>query len=448
MIDAPKILVPPPGPKASELIARDHRFLSPSYTRAYPLAAVRGRGVAVYDADGNAFLDFTAGLAVCATGHCHPDVVAAVERQSRELLHMSGTDFYNEPAPRLAERLAGLCPGPAEKKVYFGNSGAEGIEAAVKLARHATGRPYIVAFYGGFHGRTLGALSLTASKTVHRKGFSPLLPGVVHSPYADCYRCPVGADPDRCDADCAGWLEETIFRREIPAEETAAIVLEPIQGEGGYIVPPDKFLRRVERICRAHGILLVADEVQSGMGRTGRMLAIGHAGVTPDIVVLAKGIASGLPLSATVAPASVMAWPPGAHASTFGGNPVACAASLATLDLLEGGLVANAEAMGRFLLDGLRILMSGDERIGDVRGRGLMVGVELVRDRKSRQRDPELRDMLVSRCFMKGLLVLPAGASAVRFSPPLVVRKAQLDSALSIFGEALREVQHEGGTRR
>ncbi|HEY3489095.1 MAG TPA: acetyl ornithine aminotransferase family protein [Candidatus Deferrimicrobiaceae bacterium] len=447
MIDAPKISVPPPGPKAAELIARDDRFLSPSYTRPYPLVAVRGRGVAVFDPDGNAFLDFTAGLAVCATGHCHPKVVDAIAAQSRELLHMSGTDFHNAPAPLLAERLAGLCPGDGEKKVYFGNSGAEGIEAAIKLARHHTGRQHIVAFYGGFHGRTLGALSLTASKTIHRRGFAPLVPGVVHAPYADCYRCPFGRLPESCDAECAGWIEEKIFRHEVSPEETAAIVLEPIQGEGGYIVPPDRFLRRVEQICRKHGILLVADEVQSGMGRTGKMLAASHAGIRPDIVVLAKGIASGLPLSATIAPASIMDWPPGAHASTFGGNPVACAAALATLDLLEGGLIENAAAMGRCLIDGLCILKSEHEAIGDVRGRGLMIGVELVLDRKTKVRAVSGRNRVVRRCFEKGLLVLPAGENTIRFSPPLVLRRPQVDAALSIFETALREVRDEGWDR-
>jgi 4-aminobutyrate aminotransferase len=447
MIDSPSIPVPPPGPKAAELIASDARFISPSYTRPYPMAAVRGRGVAVFDPDGNAFLDFTAGLAVCATGHCHPKVVEAVAAQSRELLHMSGTDFFNEPAPRLAGRLAAMCPGPEPKKVYFGNSGAEGIEAAIKLARHHTGRQHVIAFHGAFHGRTLGALSLTASKTIHRDRFAPLLPGVVHAPYADCYRCPFGSAPDRCDADCAGWIEEKIFRHELSPGETAAIVLEPIQGEGGYIVPPDKFLQRIERICRRHGILLVADEVQSGMGRTGRMLAVEHAGVTPDIVVLAKGIASGMPLSATISPARIMDWPPGAHASTFGGNPVSCAAALATLDLIEGGLIENAAAMGRCLQDGLRILMDRHEPIGDVRGRGLMIGFELVKDRQTKERAPDFRNGMVQACFRRGLLVLPAGPSAIRLSPPLLLRRPQVDSALSILDEAIREVCDEGGGR-
>jgi 4-aminobutyrate aminotransferase len=360
---------------------------------------------------------------------------------------MSGTDFFNEPAPRLAGRLAAMCPGPEPKKVYFGNSGAEGIEAAIKLARHHTGRQHVIAFHGAFHGRTLGALSLTASKTIHRDRFAPLLPGVVHAPYADCYRCPFGSAPDRCDADCAGWIEEKIFRHELSPGETAAIVLEPIQGEGGYIVPPDKFLQRIERICRRHGILLVADEVQSGMGRTGRMLAVEHAGVTPDIVVLAKGIASGMPLSATISPARIMDWPPGAHASTFGGNPVSCAAALATLDLIEGGLIENAAAMGRCLQDGLRILMDRHEPIGDVRGRGLMIGFELVKDRQTKERAPDFRNGMVQACFRRGLLVLPAGPSAIRLSPPLLLRRPQVDSALSILDEAIREVCDEGGGR-
>jgi 4-aminobutyrate aminotransferase len=440
VIDAPRIVVPPPGPRAAEILSRDARFISPSYTRLYPLVAARGNGAVVEDPDGNLFLDFTSGLGVLGTGHCHPRVVEAVRAQAGDLLHMSSTDFYNTLQPALAERLGALCPGEEPKKVSCGNSGTEGVEAAVKLARHRTGRQYVISFYGSFHGRTYGALSLTASRASQRRGFSPLLPGVVHAPYAYCYRCPLGGSPQACDADCAGWIEETIFRHEVAPEEVAAVVVEPIQGEGGVIVPPDGFLQRVEETCRRHGILLVADEVQTGMGRTGRMLAVSHAGIVPDVVALAKGIASGLPLSATVAPASVMTWPPGSHASTFGGNPVACAAAMATLDLLEESLVENAAAAGRRLMEGLSGLMEKHPLIGDVRGKGLLAGFELVRDRATRERAAGERDRLVRRCFEKGLLLLPAGTNTVRLLPPLIVAPAQVETALSIIDDALEEV--------
>ncbi|MBI5418870.1 MAG: acetyl ornithine aminotransferase family protein [Deltaproteobacteria bacterium] len=440
MLDVPRIVVPPPGPKAAEILSRDSRFVSPSYTRAYPLVAARGYGTTIEDVDGNLFLDFTAGLAVCSTGHCHPKVVDAIAAQAKSLIHMSGTDFYNIPQPALAERLASLCPGGEEKKVYFGNSGAEAVEAALKLARHATGRQYVIAFHGAFHGRTYGALSLTASKTVHRRRFSPLVPGVVHAPYAYCYRCPVQCSPETCDADCAGWIEEIIFRHEVAPEEVAAIAVEPVLGEGGYIVPPEKFLSRLEGICRKHGILLFADEVQTGMGRTGRMLAVEHGGTVPDIVALAKAIASGLPLSATIAPARIMSWPPGSHASTFGGNPVACAAAMATLELLTSGLIENSRKMGTRLLAGLRRLMDSHELIGDVRGLGLMAGAELVQDRQTKERAAEERNRLVRRCFEKGLLILPAGACSIRLSPPLVVTGDDIDTALSLLDEGLREI--------
>lgn len=445
MTDAPRIVVPPPGPKASGILARDARFVSPSYSRVYPLVAARGSGAVVTDPDGNSFLDFTAGLAVCSTGHCHPRVVKAVAAQSRRLIHMSSTDFYNTPMTALAGRLSGLCPGEGDRKTYFGNSGAEAVEAALKLARYRTGRQHVIAFYGAFHGRTFGALSLTASRAGHRRRFAPLLPGVVHAPYAYCYRCPVGCRPETCGAECAGWIEEIVFRHEIPPEEVAAIAVEPVQGEGGYIVPPGKFLERIARICRANGILLFADEVQTGMGRTGKMLAVDHFGIVPDIVALAKAIASGLPLSATVACADVMNWPPGAHASTFGGNPVACAAALATLDLIEEGLARNAARLGDRLLSGLRGLMERHELIGDVRGLGLMLGIELVRDRDTKERATPERDRLVRRCFEKGLLVLPAGPNSVRLSPPLVITEKQADTALSILDDVLAEVGSCGG---
>ncbi|MBM3747820.1 MAG: aminotransferase class III-fold pyridoxal phosphate-dependent enzyme, partial [Acidobacteria bacterium] len=333
-VDLPEILTPLPGPRARAVIERDQRVLSPSYTRAYPLVVERGEGATVVDVDGNRFLDFCAGIAVVATGHCHPRVVKAIQEQAARLVHMSGTDFYYENMVTLAERLAATAPGGVPRRVFLSNSGAEAVECAIKLARYSTGREKFVAFLGAFHGRTLGALSLTASKPVQRQGMGPLLSGVHHLPYAYCYRCPYGQRAESCRVECVQAIE-TLFRTVLPPREVAAIVFEPVQGEGGYVVPPRRFFEELERLARAHGILLIADEVQSGMGRTGRMWACEQLGVVPDILAVAKGIASGMPLGATIARAELMSWKPGAHASTFGGNPVSVAAALVTLELLE-----------------------------------------------------------------------------------------------------------------
>jgi 4-aminobutyrate aminotransferase len=378
---------------------------------------------------------------VTATGHSHPEVVDAVVDQARRFLHMSGTDFYYEPQVRLAEQLAAVVPIDGGVRSFFGNSGTEAIEACIKLSRYATGRPNILAFLGAFHGRTMGSLSLTASKTVQRRGFGPLMPGVFHAPYADCYRCPLGLKSESCAADCLDYIEEQIFVHLVSPDEVAAIVVEPIQGEGGYVVAPDQFLQRLREMTRAAGILLVVDEVQSGMGRTGKMFAIEHAGVRPDMVAIAKGIASGLPLGVAAARADVMTWPAGAHASTFGGNPVACAAALATLKLLNDALVANAADVGRHLMAGLQSLAAKHRIIGDVRGRGLMIGLELVRDRTTKERATTERDAVVNAAFRRGLLVLGAGKNAIRFSPPLVLTREQADTAVRIVDEALTEVQ-------
>ena len=388
----PFIRKPLPGPKASEYIRMDQTYVSPSYTRVYPLVVKRAKGLWVEDVDDNTFLDFTSGIAVCATGHCHPRVVQAIKDQADSLLHMSGTDFYYPPQTMLAEKLATLAPGKAPKKVYFGNSGAEAVEAGFKLARWHTRRELNIAFFGAFHGRTMGALSLTASKTIQRKHYSPLVPGITHIPYPDCYRCPYGGCYPKCGTECVNWLENTLFQTMIPPEEVAAIFVEPIQGEGGYIVPPLEFHTELHRVAREYGILLVADEVQSGMGRTGRMFAMEHFGVVPDIIAVAKGIASGMPLGAMIAPAEIMDWEAGSHASTFGGNPVSCQAALATISLLEEGLMKNAEIQGARLMAGLRELQKTYECMGDVRGMGLMVGVELVKDRKTKERAMTWRD--------------------------------------------------------
>jgi len=436
----PTIKTALPGPNASQLISVDQVYTSPSYTRAYPLVVKEARGLWVHDVDGNIFLDFTAGIAVCATGHCHPRIVQAIKDQAEHLLHMAGTDFYYESQISLAEKLARLAPGEGGKKVYFGNSGAEAVEAAFKLARWHTRRELNIAFFGAFHGRTMGALSLTASKTVQKKHYYPFVPGITHIPYAYCYRCPYNLAYPRCEAECAHWLEDTLFRTTIPPEEVAAIFVEPIQGEGGYIVPPPEFHQRLAAIAKKYGILYVADEVQSGMGRTGKMFAMEHFGVAPDLMALAKGIASGMPLGAMVARADIMDWEAGSHGTTFGGNPVSCQAALVTIQLLEEELIANAAVQGQHLLSGLKELQNSYECMGDVRGKGLMVGVELVKDRETKERAPDWRGRIIEKAFKKGLLLLGCGENTVRFSPSLTITKEEVETGLSIFEDAVREV--------
>jgi len=437
----PNLVTPLPGPKAKEVLARDAQFISPSYTRGYPLVAKSGRGAMVEDVDGNVFLDFAAGIAVVATGHCHPQVVEAIQRQAAELIHISGTDFYLPNMVDLAERLAAVAPGDEPKKVYFGNSGTEAVEAAIKLARYHTRRDKIIAFQGCFHGRTMGSLSLTASKAVQRKGFGALLAGVFHIPYPNSYRCPYG-NPSPCECvEAATILEREIFKRLVAPDEVAAVFIEPIQGEGGYVPAPKAFLLELQRICRKYGILLVSDEVQSGMGRTGKWWAGDHAGIEPDILCVAKGIASGMPLSATIARASIMNWQPGSHASTFGGNPVSVAAALATMDLLETKYMENARRVGEFLLGRLANWPALHRIVGDVRGKGLMIGVEIVRDQKTKERAQGLRDSIVDRAFEKGLLLLGAGENTIRLCPPLVIDEEQADFAAGILEDCIREVE-------
>ena len=439
-MNGPDLKTALPGPKATAIIARDAQVVSTSYTRDYPLVIARGEGAFVEDVDGNVFLDCTAGIAVTSTGHSHPDVVRAIVDQAGKFLHMSGTDFYYEPQVRLGEELSAIAPMPGPHRSFFANSGTEANEAALKLAKFYTKRQAIIAFFGAFHGRTMGSLSLTASKPAQRRGFAPFVPGVYHAPYANCYRCPVGATPGNCAAECLRFIEEQILVHLVSPEEVAAIMVEPIQGEGGYIVPPDVFLERLRELATASGMLLIVDEVQSGMGRTGRMFAIEHTGVTPDVVTAAKGIASGLPLGVATARSEIISWPPGAHASTFGGNPVACAASLATIRLLREGLMRNAEVVGAHLMAGARALMDKHRLIGDVRGRGLMIGLELVRDRQTKERATAERDRLVRECFTRGLLVLGAGQNALRLSPPLVLTKEQADTAVRILDESLTAI--------
>lgn len=434
----PSVQGPLPGPRASAIIERDHHVMSPSYTRGYPLVVDRGEGAIVVDVDGNRFLDMNAGIAVVATGHCHPRVVDAIQRQAAKLIHMSGTDFYYENMVTLAEKLAALVPGDSPRRVYFGNSGTEAVEAALKLARYHTGRHRFLGFLGGFHGRTAGSLSITASKSVQQRRFGPLLAGVDHIPYAYCYRCAYGKQPDTCNVECVKVLEDSLFKSIIPPEEIAAIVVEPIQGEGGYIVPPQKFHDELQAVANKYGILLIVDEVQSGMGRTGEYFASSHFGIDPDIVTLAKGIASGMPLGAMIARASIMDWKPGAHASTFGGNPVAVEASLATVELLEESLLENARVVGEHMMARMRTWPRRFPIVGDVRGRGLMLGFEIVRDQQTKEKAKDIGDRLETLAFDRGVLILGCGESSVRLSPPLIVTKDQADFALDVMEECMQ----------
>jgi 4-aminobutyrate aminotransferase len=435
--DYPRIVTPPPGPKAQAIIERDARVMSQNYRKDYPLVAERASGAMVEDPDGNRYLDFAAGIAVVATGHSHPEVVAAIKAQADRFLHMCATDFYYDNVVSLAEGLTRRAPGPGPWRAFFANSGAEVVEAAVKLARLRTGRSKIVAFYGAFHGRTYGAMSLTASKPVQRKGYGPFLPEVLHTHYAYCYRCPVNREPASCSVECLDLLTETMFGTTVDPSEVAAVIVEPVQGEGGYVVPHPGFLRRLRDVTRRHGILLIADEVQCGMGRTGRLFASEHFGLEPDIVTLAKGIASGMPLGALLARDEVMQWTSGGHGSTFGGNPVSVAAALATLRLLEGGLVRNADEVGAGLLQSLRRRLLRHTVVGDVRGLGLMIGVEIVTDRHSRQAAPELRERILEEAFRRGLLLLGCGKSTIRIAPPLIVDVEDAETAAAILDEAV-----------
>ncbi len=448
-VAGPKIRTALPGPKAKRILEGDQRYISPSYTRSYPMVAKRGRGVIVEDVDGNEFLDFSAGIAVTSTGHCHPEVVAAIQNQAAELIHMSGTDFYYESMITLAERLSKVAPMKGPHKFYYGNSGAEAIESALKLARYHTKRQNVIAFFGAFHGRTMGALSLTASKPQQKRRFAPLVPGVTHVRYPDVYRgCEGGAQNAEAFAlGCARYIEDKLFKTILPPEEVAAIFVEPIQGEGGYVVAPTVFMQELRRICDRHGILLVADEVQSGAGRTGKWWAIEHTGVEPDIVCMAKGIASGMPLGIMMSKAEIMDWVPGSHASTFGGNPVAIAAALATMDVLEREGIRNAEVVGKHILDRIADWPQTLDLVGDVRGRGLMIGIEVVTDKQSKTQAGAERDRIVELAFERGVLFLGCGPNTIRLAPPLIVSKEQADIAIDVLEECIRLIAAEHHSR-
>lgn len=432
-----------PGPKARQYLERDRAVVSGSYPRAYPFVMDHGRGSEVWDVDGNRFIDFAAGLAVCSTGHSHPKVVQAIKEQAERFLHIS-SDYYHPKWIEASERTAGIAPFEEEAKVFFCNSGAEAVEAAVKLARHHTRRQQFIAFYGAFHGRTMGALAFTASKPVYRRGFLPLMSGVNHVPYPDPYRPVLTPTSPDYGETVVGYIEDVVLARVTPPEECAAIFVEPIQGEGGYVVPPDGFLPALRRLCDKYGILLIVDEIQSGVGRTGKWWAVEHWGVEPDIVCAAKGIASGIPLGAMIARASVMDWPLGAHGNTFGGNPIACSAALATLDLVENGLMRNATEMGQRAFDALSEIEVRHPSIGEIRGKGLMIGVEFVKNRETREPATRLRERVVTIAFSHGLLLLGCGQSTIRLAPPLMINSSLLDEGLQILDASIAEAEADG----
>lgn len=440
--NTPRMVTTPPGPKAQEILARDSRVLSPSYARDYGFVMDHGRGAEVWDVDGNRYIDLAAGIAVCATGHSHPEVVKAIQEQAEKYIHIS-SDFYHELMVRIAERIDEIAPMQEDVTVFLANSGTESVEAAIKLARYATGRRRFIGFLGAFHGRSMGSLSFTASKFTQQERFFPTMPGVMHVPYPDPYRpvFPIPQDGDIGDA-VVDYIENVLFPEALPAEEVAALLVEPIQGEGGYIVPAPNFFPRLRRMCDRHGILLIADEVQSGVGRTGKWWAMQHWGIEPDIVCIAKGIASGIPMGAMAARKSIGAkWKAGAHGNTYGGNPIACVSALKTLELVENGMMQNAAEMGEYMMDALCEMQTRHTCIGDVRGKGLMIGVELVKDRTLKTPAPEMRNHIVHRMFENGVLTLGCGRSTIRFMPPLMIGKELVDEGLGIFEDALTSAE-------
>ncbi|MDG6927663.1 MAG: acetyl ornithine aminotransferase family protein [Nitrososphaerota archaeon] len=437
-----KIRVEPPGPKSSKIAGEADEQISPSIKRYYKFVMKSGEGAVVEDADGNRYIDMNAGIAVLALGTSPPEVVRAINSATKKFLHYSYTDFYYEGIVKLARALAAITPGKFKKRVFYGNSGAEAIETALKLSRYHSKRPRFLAFTGAFHGRTMGALSLTASKPAQVDGFSPLVPGVTHVPYPNCYRCPFGKSFPECGYFCVDYIKEQLFEKNVPPDEVAAVFFEPVQGEGGYVVPPRDYFRRLERLVRQYGILLADDEVQSGMGRTGRWFAVEHYGVEPDILMIAKALASGMPLSATVSREDLNDWPAGSHATTFGGNPISIEAALATIKSIKRkGLLGNTEKMGKVLLKRLEEIMERHEIVGDVRGLGLMAGAELVTDRKTKRPNPGAAVRVIDYSWKHGVLLITAGASTLRFSPPLIINQEILDEALGVVEDGIREAE-------
>jgi 4-aminobutyrate aminotransferase len=444
MSSYPKIVVTPPGPKAREWVKKDENVISPSYGRFYPLVVESAKGCIVKDVDGNEFIDFNSGLVCMNVGHNHPKVVAAIKNQCDRFLHYSNTDFFYKEVIELADKLAHIAPGGIEKKVYFGNSGAEAMEAAVKLAKWHTRKQLFLGFISAFHGRTIGALSFTASKPTQRRYFFPLMPGVTHVPYGYCYRCPYKLTFPECRYWCVDFIDEYVLQKYIPPEDVAAIVVEPIQGEGGYVVPPPEYHQRIKKLADKYGFLLIDDEVQSGMGRTGKWFAIEHWGVEPDIVCTSKALASGLPLGATIAKAKVMDWVPGSHASTFGGNPLSCVAAGAVIDVIkEEKLLENATKQGAYIMKRVTELKEKSEIVGDVRGKGLMIGMEIVEDKESKKPAPQKVSEIMMRSWKRGINVITCGASTIRIAPPLVITRELVDSSLDIIEDVTKEVEKE-----
>jgi len=440
-VERPKIVVTPPGPKARELLEKDEAYITKSAVRWYPLVAESGSGCIVRDVDGNRYVDFNSGIAVLNVGHSHPRVVQAIKEQSERLLHYSWTDFYYKPLVDLAEELTKITPGTFPKKVFMANSGAEAVEAAMKVSRWHTRRPLFLAYSSSFHGRTFGAMSLTASKPVQRRHFLPAVPQVTHIPYPYCYRCPFHLEYPECGMWCVDFIDEEVLKKYHPAEDTAAMFIEAIQGEGGYVVPPDDYFQRLKKTLDKNGILMVDDEIQSGMGRTGKWSAIEHFGVIPDIITIAKALASGLPLGAMVAKEEIMDWEGGSHANTFGGNPVACAAALQVIEIMkQERLLENATRQGTYLIKRLKEMQEKYPMVGDVRGKGLMVGAEIVKDPKTKEPASQEVQDIMNVCFKRGLAIITAGKSTMRFAPPLIITRELIDTGLEIFEEAVREI--------
>jgi 4-aminobutyrate aminotransferase len=438
----PKIKVTPPGPKAKKIVERDAAVISPSFGRAYPLVVESAVGNIVKDVDGNEFIDMNAGLAVCSVGHSHPKLKKAIKDQVDKFIHYSYTDFFYDDYIALGEELNKILPMKGKKKIFYGNSGAESIEAAMKLSRWHSGRLGYMAYIGSFHGRTMGALSLTASKLTQRRKFSPLIPGVEHIFYPYCYRCPLNLECDSCEIACVDYIDDYLFHKYIPPEEVAMLMAEPIQGEGGYVVPPDGYFKKLKKLLDEYNILLATDEVQSGVGRTGKWWAIEHFGVEPDIVCTAKGIAAGMPLGVMASRAEIQDWTPGSHASTFGGNPVSCAAALTVLEIIKTEkLLDNAIKQGNYLQTQLKEMQEKHLMIGDVRGKGLMVGVEIVKDKDSKEVAPKATNEIMMECFRKGLAIVNCGVNVIRWMPPLTITRDLVDSSLNIFEKVLTKIE-------
>ena len=438
----PKIKVTPPGPKAKKIVERDAAVISPSFGRAYPLVIERGEGNIVVDVDGNEFIDMNAGLAVCSVGHSHPKVIKAIKDQVDKFIHYSYTDFFYDNYVNLGEVLHDLVPGKHKKKFFYGNSGAEAIEAAMKVSRWHSQRQGILAYIGSFHGRTMGAVSLTASKPYQRRRFSPLVPGVEHIFYPYCYRCPFHLECPNCNYACVDYIDEYLFHKYVPAEEVSMLIAEPIQGEGGYVVPPDGYFKKLKKLLDENGILFAVDEVQSGIGRTGKWFAIEHYGVVPDIVCMAKGIAAGMPLGVMASRADIQDWTPGSHASTFGGNPVSCAAALAVIDVIKSEkLLENSMREGAYIKKRLEEMMEKHPMMGDVRGKGLMVGVELVKDKDTKEYAKQETEDVMMECFRQGLAIVNCGVNVIRWMPPLTITRDLVDPSLEIFEKSLSKVE-------